>query len=278
MGRRGLGGVVALAAALVAMAVAGCRAPGSAFRGPDILFVATPDAVATEMLRLAGTTSRDVVYDLGSGDGRLVIAAARDFGARGVGVEIDADLVQSSREAAAMAGVGDRTRFLWQDLFVTDLGDATVVTLYLGEAVNRRLRPVLLGQLRPGTRVVSHDFGMGDWPPDRTVRARGPDREHRLHLWTIPAAAGGTWRTRLGDIDAGLRLQQRFQRLTGALAAAGDGGPVTGVVEGDRVRLAWGAWSLEGRIDGDRITGVATPAGRAPVPWEATRTAGDRGP
>ena len=154
---------------------------------PDILYVATPEAVGRAMLELAAVRRDDVVYDLGSGDGRLVIAAARQFGARGVGVELDAKLVQDSREAAAKAGVSDRTEFLWQDIFQTDIAPATVVTLYLRQDVNLKLRPKLLRELRPGTRIVSHDFDMGDWRPDRTVRITGPTREHVLYLWTVPA-------------------------------------------------------------------------------------------
>jgi len=154
---------------------------------PDILYVATPEEVGRAMLELAAVRRDDVVYDLGSGDGRLVIAAARRFGARGVGVELDAKLVQDSREAALKAGVSDRTQFLWQDIFQTDIAPATVVTVYLRQDVNLKLRPKLLRELRPGSRVVSHDFDMGDWRPDRTVRVKGPAREHVLYLWTVPA-------------------------------------------------------------------------------------------
>jgi SAM-dependent methyltransferase len=173
---------------LVALAAACAGAPSGA---PDILYVATPEQVGLEMLKLASVGRNDVVYDLGSGDGRLVIAAAREFGARGVGVEIEAKLVQDSREGALKAGVADRTQFLWQDIFQTDIAPATVVTLYLRQDVNLRLRPKLLRELRPGTRVVSHDFDMGDWRPERTVRVKGPTREHVLYLWVIPAARGG---------------------------------------------------------------------------------------
>src|SRR5215510_12186498 len=135
-------------AALVALA--GCADFRSRYPGPDILFVATPEQVGVEMLRLASVTSQDTVFDLGSGDGRLVIT-----GARGVGVEIDAPLVQTSREHARTSGVADRTTFLWQDLFVTDLQTATVVAIYLRDDVNLKLRPKLLSELRPGTRLVS---------------------------------------------------------------------------------------------------------------------------
>jgi SAM-dependent methyltransferase len=157
-----------------------------------VLFVATPEAVSLEMLKIAAVTPDDLVFDLGSGDGRVVIAAARDFGARGVGVEIDPKLVNVSRDAALAAGVGTRATFLWQDLFVTDLTGATVVTLYLRDDVNLKLRPKLLRELAPGTRVVSHDFDMGNWEPERVHRVRSREREHRLYVWLIPARAGGT--------------------------------------------------------------------------------------
>src|SRR5262249_15386514 len=131
-------------------------------REPDVAYVATPPTVVAKMLELAQVTKDDVVYDLGSGDGRIVIMAAQRFGARGVGVESNPDLVMEARENAHRAGVADRVQFLRQDLFETDLRAATVVTLYLMESVNRELRPKLWRELRPGTRVVSHDFGMGD--------------------------------------------------------------------------------------------------------------------
>lgn len=175
-------GGVALAA--IVLLAAGCA--GAFARGPDVLYVATPEQVGTEMLKLAGVRRDDVVYDLGSGDGRLVIAAAREFGARGVGVEIDAKLVQDSRENALKAGVADRTEFVWGDIFQANIAPATVVALYLRQDVNLKLRPKLLRELRPGTRVVSHDFDMDDWRPDRTVRVKGPTRDHTIYLWTIP--------------------------------------------------------------------------------------------
>jgi cyclopropane fatty-acyl-phospholipid synthase-like methyltransferase len=175
---------VGLAVLLVAATLAGCA--GTPTGSPGILFVATPEQVGVEMLRLAGVGRDDVVYDLGSGDGRLVVAAAREFGARAVGVEIDARLVQDSRESALRAGVADRVQFVWEDLFKVDLTPATVVALYLSPALNRALRSKLQRELRPGARIVSHDFDMGDWRPDRTLRAKGPTREHVLYLWIVP--------------------------------------------------------------------------------------------
>ena len=161
--------------------VAGCVHPRA-----DVPYVQTPHEVVAQMLRLAGVGRNDVVYDLGSGDGRLVIAAARDFGARGVGVEIDPRLVARSVESARRAGVGDRVTFREQDLLQTDLADATVVTLYLSPALNLRLRPKLLRELRAGARIVSHDFDMGDWPPARALRVDARERASQVYLWVVP--------------------------------------------------------------------------------------------
>src|SRR2546430_1691138 len=140
---------------------------------PDIHYVPTSNGVAEAMLRLAKTTASDVVYDLGSGDGRIVIAAAKKFGARGVGVEIDADLIKQARKNAQKAGVADKVTFLQQDLFKTDLSEATVVTLYLSNSINTRLRSILERQLKPGARIVSHRFTFGDWKPDAEQRLEG---------------------------------------------------------------------------------------------------------
>src|SRR5262245_33774044 len=141
----------------------GCRTGGPGFVTPSSPYVVTPGPVGLQMLRLADVTSSDVVYDLGSGDGRLVVAAAQVFGARGVGIELDASLISQSDENAYRAGVSDRVTFLWRDFFASDIGSATVVTLYLSESTNLRLRPKLLRELSPGARVVSHAFTMGDW-------------------------------------------------------------------------------------------------------------------
>jgi SAM-dependent methyltransferase len=150
--------------------------------GPEVPFVSTPIEVVDEMLRLAGVGPGDIVYDLGCGDGRIVIRAAQARGASGVGVDVDGRLVAEAREAAARAGVADRVEFRELDLFSADLRDATVVTLYLFRRMNLQLRPKLLAELRPGARIVSHQFDMGDWKPDRTVTVRG----RKVYLWTVP--------------------------------------------------------------------------------------------
>jgi SAM-dependent methyltransferase len=158
----------------------------------DVPFVVTPDNVTREMLKLAGVKPGDFVIDLGSGDGRIVIVAAKQFGARGLGVEIVPELVEQSRENARRAGVAERVEFRVQDLFETDLSQATVITMYLLPDVNLKLRPKLQA-LKPGTRIVSHDWDMGDWKPDRMItvdvpdKALGRDKFSRLYLWTVPA-------------------------------------------------------------------------------------------
>lgn len=156
-----------------------------ALRAPDVRYEPTPMEVVHAMLRLANVKAGDVVYDLGCGDGRIVITAARQFGARGVCVDIDPRRIAESRENARQARVMDQIRFLNEDLFVTDLGDATVVTLFLSPELNLRVRPKLLRELKRGTRIVSHWHHMGDWTPQETVRVRNGGRESPIYLWTI---------------------------------------------------------------------------------------------
>ena len=154
----------------------------------DVPYVPTPQAVVDEMLKLARVSKDDVVYDLGCGDGRLVITAVQKFGAkRGVGVDIDPQRINESNENAKAAGVTDRTKFVVQDLFQTDFKEATVVTLYLLPEVNLKLRPKLMAELKPGTRIVSHAFDMGDWQPEKTVTVPGGGQI--IYLWTVPAKA-----------------------------------------------------------------------------------------
>jgi len=153
----------------------------------DVPYVPTTQSVVTRMLEVADVSEDDVVYDLGSGDGRIPITAAEQFGARGFGVEIDSNLVEKSRANAREAGVEDRVRFRQGDMFNTDLSDATVVALYLWPEMNVQLRPKLLRELDPGDRIVSHDFRMGDWEPDRVVDAgRGNTGEETVYLWIVP--------------------------------------------------------------------------------------------
>jgi trans-aconitate methyltransferase len=151
-------------------------------KAPDVHFAATPQRVADAMLQLAGVTTRDVVYDLGSGDGRIVILAAQKYGARGVGIEIVHELVERSRQIAREGEVADRVTFVEGDLYTADISNATVVTLWLTASANTRLEPKLLHELRPGTRIVAHQFPIGTWAPERTVRVDGEE----IFLWTVP--------------------------------------------------------------------------------------------
>jgi len=168
-----------LAASLFGVPAAAQQRPA---RTPDIHFAATPQPVADAMLKLAGVTAEDVVYDLGSGDGRIVILAAQKYGARGVGIELQPRLVEISRQVAREGEVADRVTFIEGDLFTADISRATVVTLWLSETVNMRLEPKLRRELRPGTRIVSHQFLIGDWAPSQKVRVDDED----LFLWTVP--------------------------------------------------------------------------------------------
>ena len=154
-------------------------------RAPDVAYEPTPMEVVHAMLRLAKVNAGDVVYDLGCGDGRIVITAVRDFGARGVCVDIDPVRIAESRENARQANVVDRIRFLNEDLFATDVGDATVVTLFLSPALNLKVRPKLRRELKRGTRIVSHWHHMGDWKPQETLRVRGDGQESPIYLWTV---------------------------------------------------------------------------------------------
>jgi hypothetical protein len=236
----------------------------------EVPFIATPDNVTLEMLRLAGVRPDDYVIDLGSGDGRIVILAAVRFGARGLGVEYVPDLVRQSIEHARAAGVADRAQFRVQDLHDTDLSAATVVTLYLLTEVNLELRPRLLA-LAPGTRIVSHDWDMGDWPADRTVVVDAPDKQiglekkSTLYLWIVPARIDGTW---CGARTA-LSFAQSYQRFTGTLARGRAARPLAGRIDGARVRVGEGDDAMvlalrDGRLHVtdatgryDRLRGVA---------------------
>ena len=202
----------------------------------DVPYVPTPQVVVDEMLRVANVGPRDFVIDLGSGDGRIPITAAKKFGARALGVELDEHLIFQSEESARQAAVEDRVTFLHQDLFKTDISRATVITMYLLPAVNRRLRPRLL-DLKPGTRIVAHDFDLEDWKPDRKVTIR-----KNVFLWIVPAKVAGRWRMRVmlpgGERDFEFELRQRFQEIDGLARVEG--------------RIAAPLW--EPKLDGERIS------------------------
>lgn len=167
---------------LIACATAVAQEPPRAAVKPDIVYVPTPYKVVEAMLEVARVAGTDVVYDLGAGDGRIVIAAARDYGATGVGVEIDPKYVEMARLNAKADGVADKVSFVQADLFEIDFSDATVVALYLSEPLNLRLLPILREQLKPGSRIVSHEFSFGDWEPEKSLNIGG----HWVHYWVVP--------------------------------------------------------------------------------------------
>ncbi len=247
--------------------------------GEEVPFITTPDNVTLAMLQLAGVQRSDHVIDLGSGDGRIVITAARRFGASGLGVEIVPELVQRSRAAARQAGVDQRVEFREQDLFKTDLSAASVITMYLLPEVNLQLRPALL-QLAPGTRIVSHDWDMGDWLPDQTLTVAAPDKAigrekfSRLHRWVVPAPVEGLW---CGPAGEQLRLTQRYQALQAQWRQGAQERALYGALDGHRLwrvgaRHAPGAQTgaytrrptaMRGQVDDTRI--VIASAGRTPA-------------
>jgi cyclopropane fatty-acyl-phospholipid synthase-like methyltransferase len=157
---------------------------GQPARSPDVIFVPTPQSVVEAMLKMAAVKQGDIVYDLGSGDGRIPITAVQKFGAaRAIGIDIDPQRIKEANENAQKAGVTDKVKFLNQDLFTSDFREATVVTLYLLDSLNEKLRPKLLEELKPGTRIVSHAFRMGDWQPEKTETVDGKN----IYFWTVPA-------------------------------------------------------------------------------------------
>jgi hypothetical protein len=213
--------------------------------GKDVMWVPTLDSLLLPMLELAGVTADDLVYDLGSGDGKIPIWAARRFGARAVGIEYDAQLSALAQRNAERAGVTDRVKMIHGDIFKEDFSSATVLTLYLGEALNEKVRPTILA-MRPGTRVVSNSFGMGTWEPDRTVRL---PEQNPLFLWIVPARVAGDW-TLEGLPEGGratLRLEQRHQVVSGTLTDADRRvRPVEGRLQGARLALDVGAGAAGG--------------------------------
>jgi SAM-dependent methyltransferase len=212
----------------------------------EVPFITSPDNVTLEMLNTAGVKRGDYVIDLGSGDGRIVILAAKRFEATGLGVDIDPRLVEVSKTSARHAGVADKAEFREQDLFKTDLTPATVVTMYLLPEFNLQLRPSLLG-LKPGTRIVSHDWDMGDWKPDRTTvvpvpnKAVGFEKSSKIHLWTVPARVDGLWCAAGLLRGASIVLRQKYQAFEGVLAWRDRTRDLVGAINGTELRVPAGS-------------------------------------
>lgn len=259
--------------------------PSAPARTPDVVFVPTDTTKVREMLAAARVDSKDVVYDLGCGDGRIVIAAVKKHGARrGVCVDIDPVRIKESKRNAATAGVRNRIEFIEGDLFEQDLSKATVVALYLLPSLNERLRPKLFKELRPGTRVVSNAFDMGAWKPDRTLDIKTASGfQSYAFLWIIPADVSGEWRLEPEGGSAGktytLNLEQKYQQVSGTAASGGKAAPISSsVVKGDQLtfvvpRGSGGSQGLQfsGRVSDDRATGTTTGQGGG-WSWTAVRT------
>jgi hypothetical protein len=282
-------GWIALAAATLLAA-----APAAAQDYGDTPYVPTSQVVVDKMLEMGKVGPGDYVIDLGSGDGRIVIAAAQKHGARGFGVDIDRRLVELANRLAAKAGVADRAVFYERDLFQTDFSRATVLTLYLLPEVVLMLRPKVLATLRPGTRIVSHDYDFGEWRPDASVVIDVPDKpvgrdfKSRVMYWVVPATASGKWTWRAaagGRMEAfTLTLDQMFQAIDGTLATgAGTARIEQGRLDGANISftatLGEGAaarrYAFSGRIIEDRIEGEARVTGESAAEtfaWRARRT------
>lgn len=249
--------VAALGAGLSCLVIERCSLSGLFGSAPalDVPYAETRSEVVEAMLDLAAVGPGDRVVDLGTGDGRILIAAVRDRGAHGLGVDIDPVRIEAARAAARRAGVADRAAFRTQDLFETPLDDADVVAMFLLPEVNLRLRPRLLA-LEPGTRIVSHAFDMGEWPPDAMRRAGGAT----VYFWRVPARLEGRWRMESPDGEAVLVIVQRFQRFGGRVERGGDARPVReGTIEGPRLRFLLGEGAAarlhQGMLAGDAIEG-----------------------
>ena len=248
-------------------------------REPDVIFVPTPEEVVMEMLNTARVTQNDIVYDLGCGDGRIVITAAKIFGARGLGVDIDPVRIKASNENAQKIGVTDRVRFIERDLFKTDISEATVVFLYLLTELNIKLRPKLFKELKPGTRIVSHEFDMGDWKPDKAEVVRNvkllytpnypTDKDVDFYYWVIPANVAGIWRWNMaiskGKQEYTLRLVQKFQEISGVVNVNGQEIAITDArLVGDQLSFTLRDYMskekavirFNGRISDDTIQGL----------------------
>ena len=268
---------ISLSIILIVSVGISCITGYSQEREPDVYYVPTPEEVVIEMLQMAHVTQNDIVYDLGCGDGRIVITAAKVFGARGVGVDIDPVRIKESNENARKAGVTDRVKFIEQDLFKADISEATVVSLYLYPELNLRLRPKLFRELRPGTRIVSHEFDMDDWKPDNMGTVRNvklyykPNptvKDTNYYYWVIPADVAGLWRwtisTSTGMRDYTLRLVQRFQEISGDVNIKGQEIPIADArLVGDQLSFTFRdntdkqntVMLFNGRIRSDTIKG-----------------------
>ena len=262
-----------LLSALFFSAIATCAVaqPKSEFQpevgqqGKDVVWVPSPQELVDKMLDMAKVTPRDFLMDLGSGDGRTVITAAKR-GATALGIEYNPDMVALSRRNAEKAGVSGKASFREADIFKTDLSKATVITLFLLTDLNLKLRPTIL-TLKPGTRIVSNTFRMGEWEPDQTVEL-GCDTYCTAYLWIVPANVEGGWKSGAGE----LALKQEFQKISGTLRSGNVSAPISrGRLNGDQISFGAGGAEYRGRVNGNAIEGTMKANGRS-SPWKASRS------
>lgn len=290
MNRRLSGAARLVCAAMLATATACAFA-----QEPRVPYVPTPQEVVERMLQMAKAGANDYLIDLGSGDGRIVVTAAKKHGARGFGVDINPTRVAEALDNAKKAGVTDKAAFYQRDLFQTDLSQATVITMYLLPRVNMELRPKLLG-LKPGTRIVSHDFSMDDWKPDAFVKLEvkekygGAGGQSDVYLWMVPAKVAGNWRWELSSGGRGARPQayavtlgQTFQMVTGSASVNGRTASLQNVkLQGDEISFSFTAdlgtgpvkHEFKGKVDGENVSGSATLSGsrtQGQYDWHAAR-------
>jgi SAM-dependent methyltransferase len=218
--------------------------------GKDVIWVPTPQALVDKMLDMAKVTPKDYVIDLGSGDGRTVITAAKR-GAKALGIEYNPDMVELSKQNAAKEGVSDKASFVKADLFESDFSQAQVITMFLLSSINLKLRPKIL-DLKPGTRIVSNTFDMSDWKPDENATIPGCNSWCTAHLWIVPAKVSGTWTLPQGE----LTLKQTFQNISGTLKSNGVETPVNGKLNGEQITFTAGPAEYSGRVAGNTIDGA----------------------
>ena len=234
-------------------------------QGKDVIWVPTPQALVDKMLDTAKVTAADYVVDLGSGDGRTVITAAQR-GAKALGIEYNPDMVELSKRNAAKAGLADKVIFVKGDIFESDFSQATVVTMFLLSSLNLKLRPTIL-DMKPGTRVTSNTFDMGDWEADQIIDASPECTSYcRGYFWVVPAKVGGTWKLPQGE----LTIEQTYQMIKGTLKAGNVIAPVKGKLNGAEVSFTAGDAQFTGRVSGNAMEGTSK-AGATEAKWQATK-------
>jgi hypothetical protein len=252
-------GRLSLALTLVVMLSASAQAqpakqefqPEVGQAGKDVVWVPTPQALVDKMLEMAKVTPKDYVIDLGSGDGRTVITAAK-HGSKALGIEYNPEMVELSKRAAAKEGVSDKATFMKADLFESDFSQAQVITMFLLPSINLKLRPKIL-DLKPGTRIVSNSFDMEDWKPDQTENVSGCTNWCTAHLWIVPAKVEGNWKLAQGE----LTLKQTFQMISGTLKNGTASSQITGKLNGDQISFTAGGTQYTGKVTGNSMEGTA---------------------